>query len=69
MRKHKQGFCWDPGSVPFAYHCGWHWHAGSPRRKDYLKMIEAYKEELEEMQRGIAEELKEVAREIEELAG
>jgi hypothetical protein len=32
-------------------------------------MLEAYKEELEEMQRGIAEELKEVAREIEELAG
>ena len=69
MRKHRQDFCWGPGSVPFAFHCGWHWHGGFPRRKDYLKMLVAYKEELEGMQRGIAEELKEVMREIEELAG
>ena len=69
MRKHKQDLCWGPGFAPFAFHCGRYRHGGFPRRKDYLKMLEAYKEELEEMQRGIAEELKEVAREIEELAG
>jgi hypothetical protein len=69
MHRYKRGYGWGPGFVPFVFHCGRHWHGGFPRRKDYLEMLEAYKEELEEMQRDIAEELKEVEREIQELKG
>jgi hypothetical protein len=43
------------------------WGFGFPRRKDYLCLLEEYKEELEETQRQVADELEEVEREIEEL--
>ena len=41
---------------------------GFPRREDYLRMLEEYKEELEQMQREIGEELWRVTKEIEALS-
>jgi len=43
------------------------WGFGFPRRRQYLAMLEEYREDLEEMQQEIAEELEAVTREIEEL--
>lgn len=45
------------------------WRFGSPRREEYIGMLEEYKEHLEAMQRELAEELEAVRREIEELRG
>ena len=71
MRKHKHEFRWGHGFPPHMFHCGrgWGrpWGFGFPRREEYVEMLEAYKQELEEMQREIAEELAGVARELEEL--
>jgi hypothetical protein len=65
MRKYR---CGHGFAAPFMFHGGWRWHGGFPRRKDYLEMLEAYKEELEAMQSHLAEEIKDIEREIEELS-
>jgi hypothetical protein len=73
MHRHKHGFGWGVGFAPHMFHCGrgWRhpWGFGFPKREDYVEMLKAYKKELEEVQRQIAEELGAVAREIEELEG
>jgi hypothetical protein len=69
MQKYKRDSGWGHRFAPFMFHCRHPWAMGFPRRKDYLHMLEAYKEELEEMQRAIAEEIEELAREIEDLKG
>lgn len=63
------GFWCGFGFSPFGmrFWSGRPWGFGFPRREDYLHMLEAYKEELEELQREIADELEEVEREIERL--
>jgi hypothetical protein len=61
-------FCFPP--FGFRFWGPWSpqsWGAGFPRRADYLRMLEQYKEYLDAMQSDIAEELKEVAEEIEKL--
>lgn len=71
MRRYKNEFGWGHGFPPHVFHCGWGWRRpwglGFPRREEYVEMLVAYKKELEEMQRAIAEELEGVTREIEEL--
>jgi hypothetical protein len=62
------GFCFPP----FGFHFWGPWSprsrgAGFPKRADYLRMLEQYKEYLEAMQSDIAKELKEVDKEIEKL--
>jgi len=42
------------------------WGFGFPRRKEYLRILEEYREELQEIQRDISEELEVVKRESEE---
>ena len=71
MRKHRDESGWGYGFPPHPFHCGrgWgaHWVFGFPRRGDYVEMLEAYRQELQDAQREIAEELEDVTREIEAL--
>ena len=71
-RRFKYGFCRDFAFPPFGFRFWgpWGsqlWRFGFPRREEYLRMLEEYKGELEDMQRQIAAELEEVEREIGEL--
>lgn len=73
MKRHcTHGFGCGFGFPPFGFRFwgpwfGRAWGRPFPRRGEYLRMLEEYKEELEDLQREIAGELEQVNREIEEL--